>query len=159
VDRSSYDYVADVYQCPRETCKGSTPTSKCWRYDAYVNNTSISLDSGGADDCSSSNYLCSKGAYGPLCGSCDLQYVYRGETKTCRKCDEAKNSTYLILGIGSGIIMIAIMLGIGYRYRFIKFSNTQLNSVDSGSLKVLWVTYQIIMSVSWNLDIKVDGTV
>jgi hypothetical protein len=29
-----------------------------------------------------------------------------------------------------------------------------LSSLDSGSLKVIWVTFQIVMSTSWNLDIK-----
>ena len=34
--------------------------------------------------------------------------------------------------------------------KFLKF----LSLVDSGSLKVVWVTYQIVASTSFNLDIQ-----
>jgi hypothetical protein len=33
-----------------------------------------------------------------------------------------------------------------------------LSCFDGGSLKILWVTYQIIMSVTWNLDVAVIGS-
>jgi hypothetical protein len=149
VDRSSYDYVDRLYSCPRLTCKGGNSNGSCWGYAAY--NTSQSSD---ADVCDADALLCTEGAIGPLCGSCDQDYVYRGETKTCVACGSAKKFAFTALGVAAAAVIALIVLAAGYRHKnpvsqFIK-------SMDSGSLKVLWVTYQIIMSVSWNLDIEVN---
>jgi len=107
-----------------------------------------------ADVCDADALLCTEGAIGPLCGSCDQDYVYRGETKTCVACGSAKKFAFTALGVAGAAVVALIVLAAGYRHKnpvsqFIK-------SMDSGSLKVLWVTYQIIMSVSWNLDIEVN---
>ena len=61
VDRSSYEYVKDVYPCPRRTCTGSKSTDACWMAD------NITVYEG-QTTCNQDKLLCLEGSNGPLCG-------------------------------------------------------------------------------------------
>jgi len=103
--------------------------------------------------------LCSEGSSGPLCGSCEVGYIFRSEIKQCGPCDDAKASSFIATGFAGCILAIIAGMTTGFipvlpcmkENRVVYF----IRSLDSGSLKVIWVTFQIIMSTSWNLDIKV----
>jgi uncharacterized protein (DUF983 family) len=147
VDRTSYKYVTHIYRCPRSTCGGSDSSDACWKFENF---TSSSLK------CDANTLICTEGAIGPLCGSCDLGYVYNAEIKSCSSCGDAKKFAYTALFFSGFMIIVVVALRVGYQQDN-KLSHF-VRSLDSGSLKVLWVTYQIIMSVSWNLDIEVRET-
>jgi len=139
--------VNRIYHCPRLTCKGSDSRDACWKYENFTSSS---------NKCDANTLICTEGAIGPLCGSCDFGYVYNAEIKSCTSCGDAKKFAYTALFFTGFMIIVIFALTVGYQQdnklsRFVK-------SLDSGSLKVLWVTYQIIMSVSWNLDIEVRET-
>jgi hypothetical protein len=145
VDRASYAYAQYIYGCPRDTCKGSAPNATCWLKN-YYNSTS----------CDSNLIQCRIGAYGPLCGSCSAGYIYRGEKGYCEKCEQVSQSIAPILTI-MGLCLIGALVVFQYRKEAIIKNNPLvqfLESFDSGSLKVIWVNSQIVMSIGWNLDIK-----
>jgi hypothetical protein len=64
VDRSSYDYVDELYACSRKTCKGSHSLSECWDYS----NKSAAQ----SHACNKDNVLCIAGSKGPICGKFSL---------------------------------------------------------------------------------------
>ena len=130
VDRSSYAHVSDIYECPRETCKGAKSNSSCWKYAAYNQSNPIHTS------CNAAKLLCTEGAYGPLCGSCEVGYVYHGESKTCTQCEIAKDFAYTFIGIGCGIIFLFILLNLAHEKKIINFSSKHFRSFDSGSSKV-----------------------
>jgi hypothetical protein len=62
--------------------------------------------------------------------------------------------------VGAGVVFCCAMGVMVVRYvpyvrnhAFFRF----LAQIDTGSIKVVWVTYQIIASTSFNLDIKVHA--
>jgi hypothetical protein len=62
--------------------------------------------------------------------------------------------------VGAGVVFCCAMGVMVVRYvpyvrnhAFFRF----LAQIDTGSIKVVWVTYQIIASTSFNLDIKVQA--
>jgi len=151
VDRSSSIYIDHLYHCPRDTCHNHIRNYSCWTL-SYLENNDKDDDS---KQCVSEHLLCTKGAYGPLCGSCGKGYVFRSETKTCEQCQKAKDFVIFVFSIGITFIILGIILKIAKKYGILStLSTVYFKSFDSGSLKVLWVTYQIIVSVSWNLDVK-----
>jgi hypothetical protein len=183
VDRFSYEYAGTVYSCPRDTCKGgdsstsgSTRSSgsksttaqrlatnnndnndsnsfsyECWTYGNYTN-----------DHCGADSLLCKEGSLGPLCGACREEYTYNVVINGCEKCKHS--AVNILLYIGITIVTLFVLALVVY----IVIKETPQNSrirnnslvklianVDSGSLKVIWVTYQIIVSSSLSLNIKV----
>jgi hypothetical protein len=136
VDRSLYKYASDIYLCPRETCKGvKNQSDVCWQYSTYesILNGSKELTS---KKCVDADLLCTVGAYGPLCGSCDVGYVYRGETKSCAACGNAKKFAFTMIGLISGVLLLGVVLVIAHRHQMVSFERLHLESFDSGSLKV-----------------------
>lgn len=88
VDRSSYDYIGEIFRCPRDTCLGgqeiSTVSSterrlsstnesvSCWTYGSY-----------NKSECEDDSIQCALGSFGPLCKSfpiCNLTF------STVKKC-------------------------------------------------------------------------
>jgi hypothetical protein len=151
VDHSDYKYASTLYKCPRDTCDGANssgiPTSSsCWNIYNY-NKT----------ECQDGEIQCSKGAEGHLCGACSKGYVYKSVVNSCQPCEETTQSMYIILGVVcfAGCIF-AVYFYSGDRCKMKSRSSFQFFShIDSGSLKVLWVTYQIITSSSFALDVQV----
>ena len=104
-----------------------------------------------SSSCNDDELLCNKGSKGPFCGSCDVGYVYRGVTNSCEPCGKAQSFSIIVIGCMIGIV---IVIGIGGYLKWKEFIVVRfLSNLDSGSLKVMWVTYQIIVSSSFTLDI------
>jgi hypothetical protein len=141
VDHSDYKYAGELYRCARSTCKGGTNHSSCWTLKGF-----------NASGCG--NNQCTHGAKGPLCASCADGFVYRPITHTCDSCSSYNMMLWYFFGclmfIGSSVYIIRHILG------NVIASPTSL--INSGTLKVLWVTYQIVVSASFTLNIKVRQT-
>jgi hypothetical protein len=67
--------------------------------------------------------------------------------------------TFIVVGIGASLVVVGLIIVIGWKYvpcfkrqKALRF----LRHIDTGSVKVTWVTYQIIASTSFNLDIEVS---
>jgi hypothetical protein len=178
VDRSSYEYAGTVYACPRDTCKGdsggvntarssvSTHVStasagaandECWTYGNYST-------TGESGNCNDASLLCKEGSYGPLCGACSEEYVYNVVINSCEKCKHNAENVLLYIGIAmvtmvvSALFFCVVVKNKVFKGSFVHRNNIMvklLANVDSGSLKVIWVTYQIIVSSSLSLNIKV----
>jgi hypothetical protein len=71
VPRKSWDYVADVYRCPRATCNLAKGHQNESCFDQWHYFTDDDADDDLTGRCASANVLCTAGAYGPLCGSCE----------------------------------------------------------------------------------------
>ena len=167
VDRSNVTNAGIMYECIRQTCVGTvdinsdaarrlTETSientynvSCWSYESYSVNDA---------ECDSSTLMCRYGSYGPLCGSCIVDYVYSRSDNECQACTSSWIFGTVVLVIGACIFMTFIAF-------HLEFFSLPLNSkrwwifgiarqVDSGTFRVLWSTYQIVQSVAWNLNIK-----
>jgi hypothetical protein len=72
-------------------------------------------------------------------------------------CEEAGGATLIALTIGVLVAVVAfVVLRTQEIVPWVKESAAYnlIASLDRGSLKVVWVTSQIIVSISWNLDIS-----
>jgi hypothetical protein len=155
VDISSYKYAGDLYKCSRDTCfiaSLQNTTSNCWKY-THFDSTNASLFY-----CNSDQLQCSRGAGGPLCGSCLDGYLFQSVANTCQECGHVQLVSYVALACVVFVVLaIVIYFAHGDRFGVYDWELVRwLLNIDRGSLKVLWVTYQIIMSVTWNLDIQVS---
>jgi len=91
-----------------------------------------------------------------------IGYIFRGATRRCEVCEGAKANSLIIVvimmavgGLAALVFLGGVDLGCLTNNYFIDFAK----NIDSGSLKVAWVTYQIIASTSFNLNIAVSATV
>jgi hypothetical protein len=181
VDRSSYEFTGVIYRCGRDTCKGggdiatSTALFTSDRGNSNNDNNYLMISSSNTDLLSvcwtyfnynktvcddDSLLLCKEGADGPLCGSCKDSYTYNSVLNACEKCGgEISVLFYSVLG---SCVVLVFLLFLGHRYYFKSYFRKNViyqlfSNVDSGSLKVMWVTYQIIISSSFTLNIKVKS--
>jgi len=153
VDVSSNFKFADImFPCSRLGCVGVEASNhSCWNQFLNVSD----------DFTATCNELqCGPGSYGPLCSSCLPDYIYRGEANDCVSCDGVSNFGEGIMAFLTcalfGYIYFKLFAGssVLFRIDFVKTICQFFSSFESGALKVMWVTYQIIMSTRWNLDIK-----
>jgi hypothetical protein len=81
------------------------------------------------------------GSVGPLCGSCDVNYVYRSAKNKCEKCDQAQFSSYVVIGVLVVFVMfVAIYMKRGHNFDIRNVSLIQfLLHIDGGSLKVIYI--------------------
>lgn len=161
VDKTNSAYAFKIYPCTRSTCKSKfltsnntyfyyspLPDSACWNYEQY-NNTiqgqgfrklSDNYDFSTCDY-SDDNLLCTKGAGGPLCGSCFDGYVYSRSTDQCEECISVGNNISLIIFVILIALLLITLLYIEFGKDFLqlrKYSVIQfLIHLESGSLKVL----------------------
>ena len=140
-----------LYPCKRETCTGSGPDDdKCWSRSSFHEGKRSEVNS----ECKADALLCAVGSSGPLCGSCTPGFIYRANVKSCGPCDEAQATT--LYGVIAGLVLVALAGAVAAG--LIPSPSPSLShicrSIDSGSLKVCWATYQIILSTSWTLDIR-----
>jgi hypothetical protein len=157
VHRASWKYVANIYKCPRATCDLSKDKQNQTCFDQWH----YFIDDDNDDDlhgrCASADVLCTAGAHGPLCGTCEVGYIFRGETRTCEPCEAAAISGFAVAVLG---VLFMAVLAIVFLGRFDlpwlreSMMIRYMRNIDTGSLKVVWVTYQIIASTSFNLDIQ-----
>lgn len=159
VDRSSYGFVGSIHKCSRNTCVGGNKSDECWSLYAYNLSNYFENTSDYArlkTKCNADHLLCSEGSYGPICGSCKEGYIYQFEAKGCKPCASSGsnlNTKNLVIGIIVLAVLLFVFITSSFR-TYLRLLWTFITSFDGGSLKVLWVTYQILMSVSWNLDVK-----
>lgn len=149
VDRRAHAYAAILYKCGRKTCAPSKSAGRCWE----LKTGSKKGASYGAGGCGS-NIQCVVGSHGPLCGSCAFAYAYRTELRMCTPCKSISSAALaalvLLVVFFAGLVVVASgavpCLNHTAPVRFAR-------ALDRGSLKVAWVTYQIIMSTSVNLNV------
>jgi len=145
VDHKNLEYAGNIFKCPRKTCKGGGyNSSSCWLMNHF--NTS---------ECNEADLQCTKGASGPICGSCLSGFLFRSAINACEACGSINSYSYVVIGIA----MIAILVYFGFYY-LVQYCDMKdlamfqiLSYLDNGCLKVIWVTYQIIVSSSFTLDI------
>jgi hypothetical protein len=116
----------------------------------------------------SDSVVCTAGSTGPLCGACKVGWTYNSSQRKCTLCGQ---STTWLQAFG---ILVAALLVLGFfwhirsgylhipqKLRFLAKGKSEVQvpfvgmflSMDSGALKVLFSTLQIVMSVSWNLNV------
>jgi len=100
--------------------------------------------------------VCSEGSGGPLCAACESSWF--PDSKTL-KCEECAASTVFDAVINIAILISASLIVLGPRYMKQKFGYQihipffkSLGCLDSGSLKVIWSTIQIVSSIGLNLE-------
>ena len=86
-----------------------------------------------------------------------MEYVFSGATRACVACKEAKLKSFIILGVlglfGFGSVF---MFATGTKLPHFLTQNRVAafaRSLDAGSVKVVWATYQIVAATSVSLDI------
>jgi hypothetical protein len=144
IDHSDYEYAGYLYRCSGPTCKGGRNGSECYTMTGFNKSYCV-------------NRQCSGGSQGPLCGSCMNNYIRSPGSLTCEKCSE----TWTVLVGALGCIFLLLVFAIIF-LSFAEFKSSReiisrlFRSIDSGTLKVIWVTYQIVVSASFTLDIEVS---
>ena len=105
---------------------------------------------------SSGNALCAVGFEGPRCAVCSQQYTV-DSVAGCKHC--SGNELPSILGCTFvavcglvGLLLFAMFGSKKYKDRVRTTRRKLLTFVDTSKLKILWVTYQIICSMSWSLE-------
>ena len=96
---------------------------------------------------------------GLLGGTCTEGYIYRGETKVCHVCEKVHTNAMIVCGVMATLCALVFALATGrINLPFCRGCDSVvaqfLASIDIGALKVCWVTYQIVISCSWSLDIR-----
>jgi hypothetical protein len=143
VDHSDYKYAGNIYRCAWSTCKGGTNGSSCWTVNGF-NATGCNDDQ------------CTQGSGGPLCASCANGYIRSPATKACELCSENWVLVVSIFGALIFILLLAVlMMQMGQLTTTRGHFTKCMKYVDSGTLKVIWVTYQIVVSSSFAMDIQV----
>mmetsp|Transcript_26890 Transcript_26890/g.31711 ORF Transcript_26890/g.31711 Transcript_26890/m.31711 type:complete len:1775 (-) Transcript_26890:503-5827(-) len=141
-DHSDYTYAGVMQRCYRSTCRGGSNTSTCWTVSGYTEDSCV-------------DGQCTEGARGPLCGSCIHGYIHRPSSAECESCSEAGVFLVIVLTIFVSFWSILIVLWfMGELDHFWQLLLPITSCVDTGSLKVIWVTYQIIVSSAITLNIK-----
>ena len=174
VDRSELAFAGIIFKCPRDTCVGTENAGEaappvissrrrhlasdslvprnvsCWNRMAYYND-SENLD------CDADRLLCRYGSSGPLCSTCIDNYVYSNAHKVCQECRTSWVFAATVFSIGSVSLALYSALRTGRLILPSFFSRWwvvgTLRQIDSGTFRVLWSSYQIIQSCSWNLDV------
>jgi len=121
-----------------------------------------------SSDACPDSVVCTAGSIGPLCGACKVGWTFNASKRRCTLCSES--ATWLqAFGLLFGTVFIGGLLWnmrSGYLYIPLVFraftgGKSELKvplmgmlcSIDSGALKVLFSTFQIVMSVTWNLNV------
>jgi hypothetical protein len=146
LDHSHVDYIATFYKCSRSICNAGIGSSRC--YELHHFNHSDCL-----------NEQCEEGSTGPLCGSCLLGYVYQPMSTSCEFCRVSSQTILIIAGsIMLGIMILFATFSRIKEWRCVKRIMRFWGYLDGGSLKIAWVTYQILVSCSFSMSIKVLST-
>ena len=97
--------------------------------------------------------MCSEGAKGPLCNSCMDGYTFNSALSSCMPCGSDATMIPLALASALGFLGLAVL---ALQWRGVKLDAylrlSVLKLVDTGTLKILWSTMQIVSSVQWNLS-------
>ena len=139
----------ELFPCARLTCKGSEPAaSSCWESTDNVTR------------CDSDELLCTKGARGPLCGSCTDRYFFSPESGECKECGESVSAIVIIIVAALlSVVLIGRNCTAYFKRRVPRCLRLSwflgiLSHVDGGSWKVILSTWQIVLSVAFNLEVS-----
>ena len=119
-------------------------------------------------DCDPNALLCTKGAIGPLCGSCSDGYTFNSALSLCVECGSSSNTSPIYVACGLLVALsTAALLKKALKRRnggghgavavtgfFLKPIFRVLRQVDKGQLKVVYSTLQIVSTISWNLNVS-----
>jgi len=128
----------------------------CWSSNGLSNNS----------QCDTDVLQCAEGSQGPMCGSCLEGWRYTASSRRCVQCSERLWLTGFIVCI---VILVLGGLITFFRDGFLtipsQFHSTfgdkihipligLLSHIDTGVLKVTWSTFQIIQSISFNIQVR-----
>lgn len=168
VERRDKKFADVIYKCSRPTCSprdGSTSavsggrrvlddSLSCWDITMYSDENNV-------EACNSDTLLCTKGSRGALCGSCETNYVFSSADRICISCSVSQGRAVLVLSVTASLVFLCLVLAAWMRrYGIItKFVQKTplwgvLKQVDNGALRVAWSNYQIVQSVTWNIDVS-----
>ena len=133
-------------------CVGSTNHSD-WTLAAFTGSI-VDLD-----------VACAEGSTGPLCGACNNDYAFDSLRQLCVQCDEIeKRITALFVPYAITAGVAAALVGVAYYFREKirplmrrldrgRLRRLRLAIFSKANLKILYVTFQIICSTSFTLDV------
>lgn len=102
-----------------------TINNTCWQNHHYTSKA-----------CDSDELQCIEGSKGPLCGSCDIGYVYQQTLRTCVDCSDSSQLKFLIIFFSVFFMLLFILLiTYYYDYHGCHMFDFILN-MERGSLKV-----------------------
>ena len=143
-----FQYPYEVHACLHPTnCRGGENiNASCW-------SDRESLDLCGVE----SRDLCKPTATGPLCGTCVWEAEHRSYMKrdvTCHLCAGNEEITLTIaMTFAAAVVVVCFVLcRHAPQVASIIFRRTH-GVLDMGRFKVLWVNYQILAAITWNLSI------
>ena len=108
---------------------------------------------------------CAEGSTGPLCGACKDDYTFHSLKQLCVLCDENEKhvaALFVPYAIAAGVA--ASLVGVAYYFREKirplmrrldrgRLRRLRLAIFSKANLKILYVTFQIICSASFTLDV------
>jgi len=115
VDRRDVALAAEVVPCTRNGCKGGVSGSTnasdqatarggndggCWRAEALASaGASGGEKAGGGEEggCDADALLCAEGSAGPLCGYCDVDFIFSVVENVCEPCGAVTLRVALVL--------------------------------------------------------------
>jgi hypothetical protein len=177
IDRIAVYYdptlMQEVYKCPRpEVClsqsieTNSSSTSSGDRRRLSVSKGCALLENYNATDCAPT-LSCKKGSTGPLCGACEDNWRYSSSSKKCEKCGDVLNwvEAFLMMSVVAVLVAIVFALRSGdvnipSSMHFLCGAKLHipfigmLYHLESGTIKVMWSTFQIVQSISFNLSVN-----
>jgi hypothetical protein len=160
-DRRSLKFAGEIYKCPRSTCSPTPAANKkrsqrrqlgssgggavtgCWNAAEYTSHEGA---------CNSDSLLCSHGARGPLCGSCDDGFIYSSAERVCVACGVSQTRVLVAVGVVLFVAFFAVGLrSSAHHFRQLSLSKWAesswvlgtLRQIDSGALRVAWSNYQV----------------
>ena len=152
-DRTEPKFTEFILPCLRSNaCVGSTNHSD-WTLAAFTGSI-VDLD-----------VACAEGSTGPLCGACNDDYTFNSLKQLCVQCDKNEKhvaALFVPYAITAGVA--AALVGVAYYFR--KKIRPLIHRLDTGrlrrlrlaifskaNLKIVYVTFQIICSTSFTLDV------
>jgi hypothetical protein len=160
--------VREVYKCPRpEVCISQSVVTNSSGTSRRLSIPSVCalLKNYNSTQCAST-LSCAEGSTGPLCGACEDHWRYSSVSKRCEPCSQVLNwfeaFTMIVLVVILVIIVFTIRSGdVPVPKSLQSVFGKQIHipligiiyHIERGTLKVLWTTFQIIQSVSFNLSI------
>jgi hypothetical protein len=167
-DSEAHNLKNSFYSCPWETCEGFRKASS----DDETFNELLSLcfsKSGQLNNslCNEDSLMCAEGSTGPMCGSCLDGWRYHAAERKCMKCNEKLWLTgFIIIITVISVAGLIFILRHGYFHIPPLFHDLcgqeklhvpligMLYHVDSGVLKVIWSTFQIVQSIAFNINVR-----
>mmetsp|Transcript_30960 Transcript_30960/g.39864 ORF Transcript_30960/g.39864 Transcript_30960/m.39864 type:complete len:154 (+) Transcript_30960:1210-1671(+) len=132
---------------------------ECWTENFILTNNHDNNDDDVTIRCNEDNLMCSEGARGPLCSSCEDGYYYSAADLKCFSCSSSTMSEGEIVSIVLCLFIIISFIFIRFHHIHQIITNNKiflfLNELRrNGSLTILLATYQIIQSITLSMEIS-----